>query len=157
LLDAKKPEQQATAEKCGASYQKEFRITPDGEKKIEEMEMEHCNDFKHAFDISVGCYAAIVNDLAQRKTKFPSEEAAVEAVTRSAGRKPDTWMARYLELLLKTRERDTKNWHTAVEPKGPALGLQVDRSGHCRSRFATEINEKSFPEVGAHPTADVIR
>jgi hypothetical protein len=158
-LDPDKPEQSANAEKCGSSYVREFRITPDGENKISEMEMEHCKDFKHAFDISIGCYAAVVNDLAKRKTEFPSQEAAVDAVTKSAGRKPDTWMARYLELLAKTKERDTKKWHTAVEPKGPALGLVVDRRGRCKSQSPTEINENSYPEVGKdkHPTTDVVK
>ncbi len=159
-LDAAKPEERANAEKCrGSSYLREFSITPDGEKKISEAEMEHCADFKHAFDISVGCFAAVVNDFARKKTGFPSQDAAVDAVTKRAGRKPDTWMARYLELLEKTRERDKRKWHTAAEPQGPGLELETDRSNRCKSRFPTEINEKSFPQVGKdkHPTSEVIK
>ncbi len=36
---------------------------------------------------------------------------------------------------------------------------EVDRRGHCKSRFPTEINEKSYPEVGKdkHPTPDIIK
>ena len=158
-LDADKPKESANAEKCGSSYQRQFTITAEGEKKISEMEMEHCVDFKYAFDISLGCYAAVVNDLAKKGTEFDSQAAAVDAVTKRTGRKPDTWMAHYLELLAKTAERDTRKWHTAVEPKGPGLELEIDRRGHCKSRSPTEINERSFPEVGKgkHPSSDIIQ
>lgn len=158
-LNANDPKESANAEKCGGSYRREFRITPEGEKKISEMEMEHCRDFKHAFDISLGCYASVVNSLARKKTEFPSQEDAVDAVSKTVGRTPDTWKARYLELLRMTAIRDTKKWHTAVEPKGPGLQLEVDRRGHCSSRFPTEINEASYPEVGQdkHSTDDIIK
>jgi len=159
FVDANDPKQRAFAGQCGSSYFKGYSISPDGEKKISEAELEHCTDYKYAFDISIGCYANVVNDLAKKKTEFLSHEAAVEFVTKRAGRKPDTWMARYFELLEKSRKRD-KRWHTAVEPKGPGLQpVVIDRSGVCRSRYTTEINEQSYPEVGndRHPTPDVIK
>jgi hypothetical protein len=158
-IDAEEFKQRGLAEKCGSSYFIEFRITPDGEKKIIEAEMEHCTDYKYAFDISLGCYVAVVNDLAKKGTQFPTHEAAVDEVTKRAGQKPDNWVTRYLELLSKSGVRDTKKWHTAVMPKGPGLELEVDRGGRCRSRFPVEINDKSYPQVGKdkHPTSDVIK
>src|SRR5262245_13618631 len=155
-IDASNPRQRSLGEQCGRTYLEEFRITGDGEKKLAEVELEHCTDFKHAFDISLGCYAAIINNLAKTKKVFSSQQAAVDAVAASAGRKPDTWAQRYIALIELTAERDRRQWHTAVEPKGPGLELEVDRQGRCRSRLPTEVNDKSSPKVGKHRTADLI-
>ena len=119
--------------------------------------MEHCTDYKRAFDISIGCFAKVVNDLARKKTEFPSQDAAVDAVTKRAGRKPDTWSARYVELLDKSQERDLKGWHRAAKPIGPGVELVPDKHDRCKSRVPTEINEKSFPRVGKYPSSDVIQ
>jgi hypothetical protein len=158
-IDANDPKQRANAEKCGGSYLHEYNLTSGGEKKVAEAELEHCTDLKYAFDISLGCYANVVNDLAKRKTRFASQEAAVDAVTKRVGRKPNTWVERYFELMAKTAERDRKKWHTAVMPRGPGLELEIDRRNRCKTRFPTETNEQSFPEVGKdkHPTPDVIK
>jgi hypothetical protein len=155
-IDPKDPKQAGLAEQCGSSYRRDFKVTPDGEKKLIEAEMEHCNDFKYAFDMSVGCYVAIVNDLAKKGTRFPSHEEAVEAVTQRVGRKPDTWVARYLELIEKSVVRDTRKWHTAAIPEGPGLELKVV-GRHCESATTTEIDDKSFPQVGKHPASEIIK
>lgn len=156
-LDANKSEQRALAEKCGSSYLSQFRITSDGEKKISEAEMEHCTDYKYAFDTTLGCYEGAVNDLAKKGTPFPDHDHAVEAVTKRVGRKPDTWVDHYIELLEKSAVRDDKKWHTAVMPPGPGLQVEVDRGGRCVTEYPTEINDKSYPQVGKHPTPDVIK
>src|SRR4029077_8232291 len=99
---------------CNGSYDRKYKMTAGGENKVREVEMEHCNDYKYAFDISLGCYEAVVNDFATRKKTFSSPEAAVEAVTKRVGRSPDTWSKRYIYLHDKSKVRDDLNWHTAV-------------------------------------------
>jgi hypothetical protein len=153
-IHANDPEQ--LADKCGSSYLGKFNIVPAGEKRIIKAEMEHCTDYKYAFDISLGCYAAVVNDLAKTKKVFPSHEDAVDAVTKSTGQKPDTWTDHYLKLIAKSADRDTNKWHTAIW-QGPALFVETDRSGQCKSKTEAEINGKSYPEVDKHQTPDVIK
>jgi hypothetical protein len=112
-IDASK--QPALARTCGDSFEIKYEITSGGEKKIREAEMEHCQDYKYAFDISLGCYEAVVNKLAKEKKEFDSPEDAENAVTKGVGgRKPDTWGTHYAELLLKSGGRDVKprEWHT---------------------------------------------
>jgi hypothetical protein len=157
-LDAKDPKQEESAKQCGGHYSEEVRIFPDGEDRIREAEMEHCTDYRYAFDISLGCYADVVNDFAETKKKkgtpFTSPEAAVEAVTKRVGLKPDVWVKRYFELLDKSNDRDTNGWHTAVK-SGP---LQLSVKGRqCQSDFPNEIKRKSYPEVGKHPKEEVIK
>lgn len=155
-LDANDPKQRTLAEKCGTSLVIKFNVTADGEKRINRAEMEHCADFKYAFDISLGCYAAVVNDFAKRKTPFPSHADAVDAVTRRVGLKPDSWSEHYLQLLGKSAERDTNKWHTAIW-QGPALFVEQGRSGRCNPPSGeVEINGRSYPEVDKHKTPDVI-
>jgi len=155
-IDQKDPKQARLAEQCGSDYLRDFQVTPDGEKKLIEAEMEHCDDLKYAFDMSLGCYVEIVNEMARKGTRFASHDEAVEAVTKSVGRKPDTWVARYLELVGKTDIRDKRKWHTAAVPEGPGLGLKM--VGHqCESATTTAIDDSSFPQVGKHLSAAIIK
>lgn len=103
--------------------------------------------------ISLGCYADVVNDLAKKRTKFPSHEAAVDAVTKRVGLAPDAWMQRYIDLLDKSKRRDTNGWHTATK----SLPLRLDPQAHpCHSSFPNEISKRSYPEVGKHPSSEII-
>jgi hypothetical protein len=157
-IDEADPHQKGLAEQCkGNSYTRQFVITPDGEKKLQEAELEHCTDYKYAFDHSIGCYASVVNELARKKTQFASEQDAVKEVTARTGREPSTWMDRYFELLAKSALRDTNKWHTAIDPPGPGLEIEVQKSGRCQARGVGEINAKSYPQVGKHSTADLIK
>src|SRR5207237_4862777 len=61
--------------KKGSTYERSLIIKTDGEKKIFEGEKKHCDDLKYAFDISLGHYKNVVNDLAQRKVEFVSQDA----------------------------------------------------------------------------------
>jgi hypothetical protein len=153
-IHANDPEQ--LADKCGSSYLGKFNLVPAGEKRIIKAEMEHCTDYKYAFDISLGCYAAVVNDLAKTKKVFPSHEDAVDAVTKSTGQEPVTWGDHYLKLIAKSDDRDTKNWHKPIW-QGQGLFVELKRSGRCESTTEAEINGKSYPEVDKHQTPDVIK
>jgi hypothetical protein len=146
------------AQKCRQGVcSRTFTITSEGAAKIGEAEMEHCDDLKHAFDISLGCYANVVNGLAAASLRTPldSHEDAVRAATERSGRDPGRWTQRYLDLLAKTRKRDANGWHTAVDPPGPR-SLEIDRAGQCTCTPAGVIDGGSYPAVGKHATADLI-
>ncbi len=152
-LDPNDPKQREGAEQCHGQYAEDVRILPGGEKRLAAAEQEHGQDYRYAFDISLGCYADVVNDFAKKKTKFPSHEAAVDAVTKRVGLAPDAWVQRYMDLLDKSKLRDTNGWHTAVK----SVPLQLDPQAHpCHSSFPNEIGRRSYPEVGKHPSSEII-
>jgi hypothetical protein len=153
-IDPNDPKEASLAGLCGSSYVGKFNLVKEGEKKVIDAEMEHCRDYKHAFDISLGCYANVVNDIAQKKTIFTSHEDAVDAVTKRVGRKPDTWTEHYLGLLDKSAVRDTNKWHTAIW-QGPGVGVER-KGGRCEAASEAEINKQSYPQVNKHGTPKVI-
>ena len=157
-LDPSDPKQSTLTAKCSRSFSAKFNITPEGEQRITEAEMEHCTDYKYAFDISLGCYAAVVNDLAKKKTVFSSDQDAVNEVTKRVGLKPDAWMTHYLALIGKSADRDTNKWHTAIW-QGPSLFVEEDGKGRCKTQSVSviEINKKSYPMVNKHSTPDVVQ
>jgi uncharacterized protein DUF4157 len=171
FFDENDPKQKDNIAKCGKTYIATYVITDEAAKKIEEAELEHCRDFKRAFDISLGCYANVVNDLARKKTRFASEQDAVAEVTKRVGLAPNDWMQHYLDLLVKTRERDDRKWHTAIRPPGPGLQVDVrDKTGspgphQCVATQSQTLDESSFPEVGKskksktekHPSSEIIK
>jgi hypothetical protein len=146
----------------GATYERTLIIKTDGEKKIFEAEKEHCDDLKYAFDISLGRYKDVVNDLAKRKVEFVSQEAAEKEVTRRVGREPANWAKHYSDLLEKTKIRDKKFWHTAGG-RSPGI-VNVDVSGARNPKTGNPIalkpfivDKDSFPEVGKNKPPDVIK
>ena len=74
-LDPNDPKQREGAEQCHGQYAEDVRILPGGERRLTAAEQEHGQDYRYAFDISLGCYADVVNDFAKKKTKFPSHES----------------------------------------------------------------------------------
>ena len=153
-LDPGDPKQSEGAERCHGQYSEDVRVFPDGEKRIAAAELEHCQDYRYAFDISLGCYADVVNDFSKKGTKFPSREAAVDAVTKRVGLEPDAWVQRYIDLLDKSELRDANGWHTAIK----SAPLQLDPQAHpCHSSFPNEIGRRSYPEVGKHPSSEIIK
>jgi len=102
-----------------------WESSPRGQKRLAAAEQEHCQDYRYAFDISLGCYADVVNDFAKKRTKSPSREAAVDAVTKRVGLAPDAWVQCYIALLDTSKLRDTIGWRTAIK----SVPLQLDPSG----------------------------
>ncbi len=136
-------------------YPGQWRILADGALKLREAEMEHCDDFQYAFAISLKRYADVVNDLAAKKHAFASQKAAEEYVGGLVGPRPDTWSDVFNCLIDKTRLRDPKRrgdsgWHTPIpDAKPPRV---ADSCNFARAY----VTAASFPEVGKHPTPDVI-
>ena len=152
-LDPNDPKQREGAERCHGQYAEDVRILPGGDKRLAAAEQEHCQDYRYAFDISLGCYADVVNDFAKKGTKFSSREAAVDAVTKRVGLAPDAWVQHYIDLLDKSKLRDTNGWHTAIK----SVPLQLDPQAHpCHSSFPNDIGRRSYPEVGKHPSSEII-
>src|SRR5205823_10476649 len=130
---------------------------------IFEAEKEHCDDLKYAFDNSLGHYKNVVNDLAQRKVEFVSQDAAEKEVTRRAGLEPAKWAAHYSYLLTRTKIRDTNFWHTAGGRSPGIENVEVysspnRKTGNLIAKKPFVVDEASFPEVGnKHKTPDVIK
>ncbi|HET9282822.1 MAG TPA: DUF4157 domain-containing protein [Candidatus Angelobacter sp.] len=171
FFDENDPKQKDNIAQCGKTYTATYVITDDAAKKIQEAELEHCQDYKRAFDISLGCYANVVNDLAAKKTRFASEQDAIAEVTKRVGLAPTEWGQHYFDLIQQSEERDTRKWHTAIRPPGPGLQVEVhDRSGKpgphpCVASQSETLDESSFPQVGIdkrtkkekHPSSEIIK
>ncbi|MGH9495665.1 MAG: DUF4157 domain-containing protein [Candidatus Sulfotelmatobacter sp.] len=142
-------------DQCGGKFDRSFVVTPDGEKRLREAEMEHCKDFKYAYDVSLGCYESVINEFAKKKTQFPSAEEADDAVVNRVGQKPDMWMPHYADLLEKTKIRDTSKWHEPPAREGWTSLKVIGK--HCSTEETTPIDAKSFPQVGRHAARDFIK
>ena len=142
-------------DQCGGKFDRSFEVTPDGEKRLREAEMEHCKDFKYAYDVSLGCYESVINEFAKKKTQFPSTEDAEDAVVNRVGQKPDMWMHHYADLLEKTKIRDTSKWHEPPAREG-WTSLKVTGK-YCSAEGTTPVDAKSFPQVGRHAARDIIK
>jgi hypothetical protein len=151
VLDKKHP----NFDLCEGKFDRTFEVTPDGEKRIREAEMEHCKDYKYAYDVSLGCYESVINEFAKKKTRFPSAEDAKDAVVNRVGQTPDMWMPHYADLLDKTKIRDTSKWHEPPAREGWTSIKVIGK--HCSAEGTTPIDAKSFPQVGRHAARDIIK
>lgn len=132
-------------------YDLRWTITADGAAKVRAGEVEHCADLRHAFDISLRRYADAVNAIAASGRVFASERAATRAVTRRTGAAPADWFAVFECLARKTTDRDFMQWHTPRTRRLPP-------SYRTGCAYASVIvHGGSFPHVGQHATADLIR
>jgi len=124
-------------------------------KKIGEGEQEHCNDFQYAFDISLKKYAEAVNDLASKGRVFSSHKDVEAALTRTTGVAPAKWQSVFNCLVQKTTLRDPPrpgdpSWHS------PRPFLDAPRFPKCQEARAF-ISDASLPEVGNHPSSEIIK
>lgn len=87
-------------------YPLSWTITTDGAQKIREGEQEHCDDFHHAFDISLRPFANGVNQLAASRRVFSGQRHAERVVERRVGVAPADWFSVFRCLANKSRRRD---------------------------------------------------
>jgi hypothetical protein len=122
-------------------------IDTDGADLLRTAEIEHCDDFKYAFDISIGRYADIVNRLANSGKKFASTSAAIAHVTKLAGAAPDTWADVFDCLVKKTKDRDNlMQWHVPhPQTRPPTLKT------NCAHAFSV-ITKGSLQNLGHQPS-----
>ena len=106
--------------------------------------MEHCEDLQYAYDVTFGWYGQVVDDLIAKGRTFRSEAAA------------PGWPAVFECLTKKTELRDgakgTNAWHT---PRVKALPPRLDDG--CKFSRVFVTGAANFPELGKHPTPDVIK
>jgi hypothetical protein len=127
-------------------------ITPQGANKIREGELDHCADFRLAFDLSLKRYAEAVNALAGKRS-FPNQAAAEQALKKATGVHPDDWFDAFACLARKTKLRDRQGWH---DPR--PLKREPKLDDNCQFVYLW-ITESSLPEVGQakHPASDIIK
>lgn len=131
-----------------------YRITPGGATRLEAGEMEHCKDYREAFDLSLALYASIINNLAAHERIYSSERQVIEDVTRQVGVRPDDMVTRFESLCALSTRRDSLNWH---RPNFPSSATHVDicnQANGCRT--VETIDETSLPNVGNHQFAELL-
>jgi Domain of unknown function (DUF4157) len=146
---------QERAECAGGKVPLQWRISPSGAAKIREGEMEHCEDLQYAYDLTFGWYAQVVDGLIAKGRTFPSEAAAFKHLQKLTGTDPANWPSIFGCLAKKTENRDgrkfTTAWHT---PRVKALPPRLDDS--CKFSRVFVTGAANFPELGKHPTPNVI-
>lgn len=147
---------QEGAECPGGRVPLQWRIFAPGAAKIREGEMEHCEDLQYAYDVTLGWYAQVVDGLIAKGRTFPSEAAAFKRVEKLTGAHPTNWLSVFECLAKKTEKRDgrkfTNAWHMPrVKPRPPRL------DDGCKFARVFVTGAANFPELGKHPTPDVIK
>lgn len=130
-----------------------WTLTPDGAKLCKQAELEHCNDIRAAFDLTLGLYASAINNLAASERTYSKADEAVKDATRAAGVAPDMMIYRFNDMALKTRLRDDSEWHTAT-PIGDRNKKDEPRKEGCKYFFT--IDGTSWPQVGPHDSSEVM-
>jgi uncharacterized protein DUF4157 len=146
---------QEGAECPGGKVPLQWQIFPPGAVRIREGEMEHCEDLQYAYDVTFGWYAQVVDGLIAKGRTFPSEAAAFKHLQKLTGTAPANWPSIFECLAKKTEKRDgskfTNAWHM---PRVKALPPRLDDS--CKFSRVFVTGAVNFPELGKHPTPDVI-
>jgi hypothetical protein len=130
-----------------------WTMTPDGAQKTMQAEQEHCDDIRVAFDLTLGLYASAINNLAASERTYRREADLIKDGTRAAGVTPEMMLYNFYEMAQKTKLRDDSGWHTA-QPIGDPRNPGKPKKEGCR--YLLTINATSWPEVGTHPTAEVM-
>jgi hypothetical protein len=131
-----------------------YKITPGGAAQLEAGEMEHCKDYREAFDLSLALYASIINNLAAHERIYSSERQVVEDAIRQVGIRPDDMVTRFESLCALSTRRDSLNWH---RPNFPSSATHVDicdQANGCRT--VETIDDTSLPNVGNHQFAELL-
>lgn len=150
------------AEGCGAERAKlsaqtgeakfpvNWKILAGGAAAIRAGEKEHCDDIRHAFDITLALYASGINNEAAADREYGSRESAMKDIISRIGVKPGEMLRNFIKTAGKTTTRDSNNWHT---PNAKGHESPSPENG-CRA--IETINAVSLPEVGKHPSSEVI-
>ena len=136
----------------------QWHILPGGAAKIREGEIEHCEDLQYAYDVTFGWYAQVVDGLIAKKRTFPSEAAAFKHLEKLTSTPHTNWPSVFECLIKKTKMRDGNGrrqspnaWHT---PRVKALPPRLVDG--CKFSRVLVTGAANFPELGKHPTPDVI-
>jgi hypothetical protein len=143
-----------TNSECGAkkgSGDQHYEITAAGAERLQAGEMEHCNDYREAFGLTLQLYASIINNLAAHERVYSSERQAIEEATQQVGVKPGEMNKKFEQMCEKSLLRDSNHWHE------PNYRFPADDHYHqlCKKendcRALEVIDAKSLPQVDKHP------
>lgn len=138
------------------SYPVVWDILSDGANQIKAGEQEHCTDYQLAFYISLYRFAEIVNDLARSGVVYSNEAQARAELEKQVKIDPANLPA-YFQCLARwmLSKRDTEKWHTSPSPKADRASIEYDsKAGTQVAVF--RLTAKSLPEVGKHPSWDLL-
>jgi hypothetical protein len=131
-----------------------YVITAKGAAKLQEGEMEHCKDYRAAFDLTLGLYASVINNLAARERVYSSERQAIDEATKAVGVRPSNMVNKFTELCKLSLKRDDYKWHV---PNFPPNKSHVKDDDSVGCQVIETIDDASFPNVGNHPFDELIQ
>ena len=139
----------------GQKYPLQWRIFNNGAAAIRQGELEHCSDLQYAFDVSLGYYSGVVKDLATKKKRFATEDAAFKHLEKATGAKPADWGSIFECLAKKTELRDGKRGSTGSHTPRPR---HVAPSLNDGCKFAKAlVTSASLSQLGQTATPDLIQ
>lgn len=130
-----------------------YVITAGGAAKLQEGEMEHCKDYRTAFDLTLGLYASVINNLAARERVYSSERQAIDEATRAVGVPPSQMVNKFADMCKLSLKRDDYRWHV---PNFPPNKSHVKDDDSVGCQVIETIDEASMPNVGNHPFEELV-
>lgn len=130
-------------------------LPDDGAEMFRQMELEHCNDIRLAFDLTLGLFASSLNNLAASERTYSSEKQATEAAVKSVGVPPEEMIVKFYQAASKTELRDGRGWHTAIWQTKANAQEPDPLKNQCRG-YIRKLDSTTGPEVGKHPSSEVI-
>lgn len=131
-----------------------WRVMPDGSAKIAAAEKHHCDDFEHAWNITLGRFSRAARSL--RGRVFRSPAAAEDAVGRKAGIEVKAWGDKFQTVAAKSTLRDDPAAKAEHVPQIPAKDIVAPNRNpkHCL-RGLFYVTKDAFP-VTPRRTKDLI-
>lgn len=140
----------------GVTFQYFWRVSKDMSELMRQGEQEHLDDAKRAFDLSYGLVGKTTNDMAAGPPFGPAStpaaaaqmarDALARALPPSLGAEPGNWVRALDKMLLMTRTRDQKQWHSITT--GPDV-----REGN---RIILPVMADSSTQIGKVPSSQVV-
>jgi hypothetical protein len=146
------------SQKCGKALPLYLRVTPDASSKFKAGEVEHCRDLRRAFALSLAKFNSAANAV-KDAGRFPATNAddcrtkLKQKITAQMGIDHDLLSGVWTCLSNKTRERDTKGWHYV----NVNLTQKVETDAGCTKVIHELDPSKILPELGKHPTDDLVK
>lgn len=131
-----------------------WQVTADGSAKIAAAEKHHCNDFEHAWNITLGRFSRAARSL--RGRVFRSTTVAEDAVGRKAGIEVKAWGDKFQTVAAKSAMRDdtaTKAEHVPQIPPKDVIAPNRNPKRCLRGLFY--VTKAAFP-VTPRKTKDLI-
>ncbi|WP_163542013.1 hypothetical protein [Occultella kanbiaonis] len=133
-----------------------IEVTPAISSLARDGEQEHCDDYAHAYKVSLGALDSLIDDeIDGKKVAGPERDTALKRARRLVdmtmeaanlgwmGWKQSGWLAGYQALARKTADRDTNGWHTFTKILERAGDDDIVRV----TAGSTAINKHPSPEL----------